>query len=241
MSEPTTEPKPEPDIARNLAAVRARIDAAARAAGRAPSAVRLLAVSKTKPSAAIVAAYRAGQRAFGENYAQELVGKHTELAALAGVEWHFIGRLQSNKARLIAPIAAMVHAVDGARLADELGKRALGRSIPLDVLVEVNVGEELSKGGVAAAGLGTLLAHIESIASLRLRGLMSIPPALGGGAEAERSRPFHRRLRELRDEHGGVERLPELSMGMTDDLEVAIAEGATIVRVGTAIFGARGG
>ena len=227
-----------PNIARRLSEVRARIDAAARSAGRDPSSVRLLAVGKTKPASAIAEAYAAGQREFGENYAQELVEKHHALAHLPGIVWHFIGRLQTNKAKVVAPIAALIHAVDSERLAIELGKRAEARSprFRVGVLVEVNVGGETSKGGVEAADLPRVLDRIESIPSLLLQGLMSIPPQAGS---PEGSRAYHRLLRTLRDAHGGPARLPTLSMGMTDDLEVAIAEGATIVRVGTAIFGAR--
>lgn len=223
-------------VAENLAAVRARIDEAAKRCGRDPREVTLLAVGKTKPASMLEEAWRAGQRDLGENYAQELEEKAAALAQLDGIVWHFIGRLQTNKAKVVARVASVVHAVDNARLVDELGKRAVSRTAPLDVLVEVNVGGEASKGGVAPDALETLLAKIESTRSLRLRGLMSIPPP---SENAEKSRSFHRRLRALRDEHGGVSRLPVLSMGMTDDLEVAVEEGATIVRVGTAIFGAR--
>lgn len=224
-------------IAERLRAVRARVERAARAAGRDPATVVLLAVSKTKPSADVRAAFAAGQRKFGENYAQELVEKVEALADLAEIEWHFIGRLQTNKARLVASRAAVVHAVDSERLALELAKRAEGRARPLDVLVEVNVGGEASKGGVEPSELAAILHAIEALPTLRLRGLMSIPPP---SDTPEGARRYHRALAELRDAHGGVARLPELSMGMTDDLEIAIEEGATIVRVGTAIFGARG-
>jgi PLP dependent protein len=223
------------NVAIGLTAVRKRIDAAAHRAGRDPSSITLVAVSKTKPASDVAAAYAAGQRAFGENYAQELVEKSAALA-LPGLEWHFIGRLQSNKAKLIAGIASMVHAIDGEKLARELGKRAEARATPLDVLVEVNVGGEQSKGGITPEGLEPLLTTIEGVAGLRLRGLMSIPPHT---EDPESARVFHRALRQLRDTHGGVTRLPVLSMGMTDDLEIAIEEGATIVRVGTAIFGPR--
>ena len=224
------------EIAHNLELVRARIAAAARKAGRDPASVQLLAVGKTKPEGAIAEAHAAGQRAFGENYAQELVDKHSALAHLPGLEWHFIGRLQTNKAKLVAKIAAMVHAVDSERLAIELGKRAQGRAAPLPVLVEVNVGGETSKGGVEVADLPRVLDRIDTISSLHLAGLMSIPPP---AERPEDARVHHRLLRTLRDTHGGPARLPTLSMGMTDDMEVAIEEGATIVRVGTAIFGAR--
>jgi hypothetical protein len=224
-------------VAGRLSAVRARVERAARAAGRDPASVVLLAVSKTKPSADVRAAFAAGQRKFGENYAQELVEKVDALADLDGIEWHFIGRLQTNKAKLVASRAAVVHAVDSARLAQELAKRAEGRARPLDVLVEVNVGGEASKGGVEPDELAPILHAIEALPALRLRGLMAIPPP---SETPEGARRYHRALATLRDAHGGASRLPELSMGMTDDLEIAIEEGATIVRVGTAIFGARG-
>lgn len=224
------------EIAQRLALVRSRIDRAVRTAGRDPGSVRLLCVSKTKPKEDVLEAYEAGAREFGENYAQELVDKQRSLAHLSDIAWHFIGRLQSNKAKLVAKIATMVHAVDSQKLATELARRAEGRTSPLQVLVEVNVGGEHSKGGVEPDALETLLAGIEALETLRLRGLMSIPPPT---QDPEASRTFHRTLRALRDAHGGVERLPELSMGMTSDLEVAIEEGATIVRVGTAIFGER--
>lgn len=223
-------------IAAKLDEVRARVAQAARDAGRDASTILLLAISKTKPIESVRAAYDAGQRCFGENYAQELVEKADALADLPGLEWHFVGRLQTNKARLVATRARMVHAVDSERLARELAKRAEGRDRPLDVLIEVNVGGEASKGGLEPDALEATLRVVEAHASLRLRGLMSIPPPT---ETPEASRPFHRALAALRDAHGGASRLPELSMGMTDDLEVAIQEGATIVRVGTAIFGAR--
>ena len=223
-------------IESNLLAVRARIERAALRAGRDPRDVLLLAVSKTKPLADIEAAHAAGARDFGENYAQELAEKQPALTHLQGIRWHFVGRLQTNKAKLVAKIATMVHAVDSARLATELGKRAEGRTTPLEVLVEVNVGAETSKGGVVPSELEPVLRAIDACSALRLRGLMSIPPHT---ETPEESRRFHRTLRELRDVHGGATRLPHLSMGMTDDLEVAVEEGATIVRIGTAIFGAR--
>ncbi|MFI5300671.1 MAG: YggS family pyridoxal phosphate-dependent enzyme [Polyangiales bacterium] len=224
-------------IAVNLAVVRARMAKACAKCARSIDDVRLVAVSKTKPAADVRAAFDAGQRVFGENYAQELVDKHTELAALAAIEWHFVGHVQTTKAKLVAERATMIHAVDSVRLATELGRRASARATPLEVLLEVNVGGEATKSGVAPEALEALVEAVERIDALRLRGLMSIPPP---SDSAESSRPFHRSLRALRDRLGGVARLPELSMGMTDDLEVAIEEGATLVRVGTAIFGARG-
>ena len=223
-------------IAESLAAVRARIDAAAKACGRDPSSVALVAVSKTKSPEMIREAYAAGQRAFGENYAQELDDKAKVLADLPDIAWHFIGHLQSNKAKLVARVASVVHTLHSRDLAAELGKRAAtaGRA-PLDVLVEVKLSEEATKHGAAPSELGVLLDAIEKDARLRLRGLMTMPPP---DDLAVAKRVFDE-LAALRAKHGGVERLPELSMGMTDDLEIAIAAGATMVRVGTAIFGAR--
>ncbi|RYE91920.1 MAG: YggS family pyridoxal phosphate-dependent enzyme [Myxococcales bacterium] len=223
-------------IAARLAQVRARLARAESAAGRGPGAVRLLAVSKLQPASALREAYAAGQLEFGENYPQELASKAAELADLPGLALELIGHLQSNKARLVAPLTACVHTVDSASLARELGKRAAGRPSPLAVLVEVNVGGEAQKHGCAPGDLATVLTAIEAEPALRLAGLMTVPPATDDPADA---RPFFRQLRELRDAHGGPARLPELSMGMSHDLEAAVAEGATVVRVGTAIFGAR--
>jgi pyridoxal phosphate enzyme (YggS family) len=222
-------------IADGLARVRDRIAQAAEASSRDPSTVRLVAVSKTKPASAIRQAYEAGQRDFGENYAQELAEKAAELSDLPDLRWHFIGHLQSNKARMVAPVAHLVHTVDSASLAKELAKRAekAGRP-PLDVLVEVNVGGEAQKHGATADALADIIAAVESANPLRLRGLMTMPPH-----DRKAARHAFEALAALRAKHGGHARLPELSMGMSDDLEVAVACGATIVRVGTAIFGAR--
>lgn len=223
-------------IATALAAVHTRIDAAARAAGRDPKTVRLVAVSKTKSADAIREAYAAGERAFGENYAQELETKAIALADLPDIAWHFIGHVQSNKAKIVARHAHVVHTVHSLELAAELGKRvdAADRA-PLPVLVEVKLSEEVSKHGAAPASLPDLFAGIEKDSRLRLRGLMTMP-ALG---DLDLARRTFDALRALRDTHGGSDRLPELSMGMTHDLEIAIACGATLVRVGTAIFGER--
>jgi hypothetical protein len=225
----------ENEIAARLADVRERIEAAAARAGR-PGGVRLLAVSKTKPVEAIRAAYAAGQRAFGENYAQELAQKAEVLRDLPGLEWHFIGRLQRNKAKQVAQVAQAVHTVDRADLAVELGKRAAAAGVTLRVLVEVNVSGEASKGGCLPAELGAVLAAVRAAPALTAVGLMTIPPDT---ADPNDARPFFAALRRLRDEHGGAAALPELSMGMTHDFPVAIEEGSTLVRVGTAIFGAR--
>jgi pyridoxal phosphate enzyme (YggS family) len=221
-------------VAEGLTRVQDRIAAAVRAAARDrdQASVRLVAVSKTKPAEAIREAYAAGQRDFGENYAQELAEKAEALADLADLRWHFIGHLQSNKAKLVAPRAHLVHTVDSVSLARELAKRAQGRE--LAVLVEVNVGGEAQKHGVAPGELGPLLDGIRAVPGLVLRGFMTMPPH----DLAEAKLAFDG-LVALRDQHGGAARLPELSMGMSDDLEVAIACGATLVRVGTAIFGSR--
>jgi len=223
-------------IAEALEAVRARIAAAANACGRDPSSVALVAVSKTKSPEMIREAYANGQRAFGESYAQELGDKAVALADLRDLAWHFIGHLQSNKAKLVARVASVVHTVHSRDLATELGKRAdAAGHAPLSVLVEVKLSEEATKHGVAPSELGALLDAIEKDARLRLRGLMTMPPA----DDAAVAKRVFDELAALRARHGGAARLPELSMGMTHDLEIAIASGATIVRVGTAIFGER--
>jgi PLP dependent protein len=225
-------------VASNLAEVRARIERAARAAGRDPSSVRLVAVSKTKPPDLVREAYAAGQRAFGENYAQELTGKAEALKDLADVEWHFIGHLQTNKARVVAGSAHFVHTVDSTALARELGKRASkeARAVPLPVLIEVNVGGEAQKAGAAPSEIDEVMRALAGQPSLALRGLMTVPPA----DDLATARQVFETLVSLRNLHGGASVLPELSMGMSHDLEVAVACGATLVRVGTAIFGARG-
>ena len=228
MIDPTT------TIAERLAAVRARIAEATTRAGRPDGSVRLLAVSKTKSEARIREAYAAGQRDFGENYAQELATKATALADLKGVRWHMIGPLQRNKAKLVVPVAKVVHTVDRVELAEELSKRAAGTGKTPQVLLEVNVAGEASKAGCTPEGAVGLAALVRGLPHLDLVGLMTIPPDTD---DRELARPFFRRLRELRDALGGG--LSELSMGMSHDFEIAIEEGATIVRVGTAIFGAR--
>ncbi len=219
-----------------LEEVRARIARAAAACGRDARDVKLLAVSKTNPAEAIREAYAAGQRAFGESYAQELATKREALADLDGIAWHFIGHLQTNKAKLVALAADVVHAVDSAVLARELGKRVLAaeRSAPLPVLIEVNVAAEPQKHGAEPGELAEVIAAVRAQTGLALRGLMTMPPF---GDLAARS--TFGTLASLRSLHGGASGLPELSMGMSGDLEIAVACGATIVRIGTAIFGAR--
>lgn len=222
-------------IADALAQVQDRIRRASEAASHDPSSVRLVAVSKTNPASAIREAYAAGQRDFGENYAQELAQKAAELADLSDLRWHFIGHLQSNKARVVAPAAHLVHTVDSAALAKELDRRVeKSARESLDVLVEVNVGGEAQKHGVTPAALGEIIDAVRATKTLRLRGLMTMPPH-----DLEGARHAFEALASLQATHGGKAKLPELSMGMSDDLEVAVACGATLVRVGTAIFGAR--
>lgn len=221
-------------IADNLTHVRHRMEAAARQARRDHARITLVAVSKAMPGAFIREAFTAGQRDFGESYVQELKAKADLLTDLA-LTWHFIGHLQRNKAGHAAAVATTIHSLDSFPLAEALHQRA---TRPIDVFIEVNLGNEASKSGVATNALLPLARHVIALDRLRLRGLMGIPPF---AADPEQSRPHFRRLRLLHDELQqklGRE-LPDLSMGMSHDFEVAIAEGATIVRVGTAIFGER--
>ncbi len=220
-------------IATRWAAVSARVHAACERAGRAPGDVTLIAVSKTHPASAVREAAAAGATDFGENYAQELVDKRREVP---DVRWHFIGRLQRNKAKLVAGQVALVHAVDAVELAAELAKRAGGVVQP--ILISVNVAGETSKGGVAPEATLELARAITGTTGVRLDGLMTMPPPAD---DPEASRPHFLALRALRDRVADAlgAPLPVLSMGMSGDFEVAIACGATHVRVGTAIFGAR--
>jgi pyridoxal phosphate enzyme (YggS family) len=224
-------------IADGLAQVRERIAAAERAAGRAPGSVRLLAVSKKMTADDVRAALAAGQRAFGENYAQELRDKR---AALAGEqhppEWHYIGPLQSNKVKYVAGQVALAHTVDSAALVEAIE----ARGVPQACLVQVNVAGEAQKRGIAPGELPALLDRFAALSHVTCAGLMVIPPFTD---DPEDARLHFAALRALRDREAARARpnvaLGELSMGMSGDLEVAVAEGATIVRVGTAIFGAR--
>jgi PLP dependent protein len=211
-------------IAENLARVRERIDRRCVRTGRRADSVKLLAVSKAQPIEAVVAAFAAGQHAFGENYAQEL---HEKADALAEAEWHFIGALQTNKVKIVVGHAALVHTCDRLALAKELSKRAAARNVVQRVLLEVNVAREPQKAGVLPEQLGELCGAVRDLPALHCDGLMCIPPA------DQDPRPHFQELRELRDRLG----LRELSMGMSADYEIAIEEGSTIVRVGTAIFG----
>ncbi|MCX7149768.1 MAG: YggS family pyridoxal phosphate-dependent enzyme [Rhodocyclales bacterium] len=226
-------------IAANLQAVRARIAACCVAAGRRPESVRLLAVSKTWPAASVREAVAAGQRAFGENYVQEAVEKAAELADLVefGLEWHFIGPLQSNKTRLVAENFAWVHSVDRLKIAERLATQRPPGLAPLQVCIQVNVSGETSKSGCSPDQAATLAHAVAALPGLCLRGLMAIPEP----SEDDRlQRNRFALLRELRDRLNaeGLS-LDTLSMGMSHDLEAAIMEGATLVRVGTAIFGER--
>jgi pyridoxal phosphate enzyme (YggS family) len=224
-------------IAANLQAVRARIAAACIAAGRAAGSVQLLAVSKTWPAARVREAVAAGQHAFGENYLQEAVEKATELKDL-GLEWHFIGPLQSNKTRTVAETFAWVHSVDRLKVAERLAAQRPQGLPPLQICLQVNVSGEASKSGCAPQQALELASAIARLPGLCLRGLMAIPEPT---ADILRQRLqfalLRRTLEQINAEPGFA--LDTLSMGMTDDLEAAIMEGATMVRIGTAIFGER--
>jgi pyridoxal phosphate enzyme (YggS family) len=224
-------------IARNLEEVRRRLGAAAHRAGRDPARVRLVAVSKTVPLDPLKEALAAGQRLFGENYFQEARDK---IAALGpGVSWHFVGHLQSNKARSAVTFFDLIHSVDRLKLALAVNDAAAHVGKVQDILLQVNLAGEASKSGAPPEAVPELGRHISLLTNLRLLGLMTMPPYF---ADPEEARPFFRALRELRDRlEQEIVRgpLPELSMGMTGDFEVAVEEGATLVRIGTAIFGPR--
>jgi pyridoxal phosphate enzyme (YggS family) len=221
------------EIAAGLDSVRRRIADAERAAGRSARSVRLVAISKKMPAADVQIALDAGQLDFGENYGQELRDKR---AAVPGARWHFVGPLQTNKVKYVAGQVALIHSVDSIALLDAID----ARGVPQACLVQVNVAGERQKRGVAVADLPPLLDHFAKLANVRCEGLMVIPPV---GDEPEASRASFAALRSLRDQNAGGTRphvdLRELSMGMSHDLEVAVAEGATLVRIGTAIFGER--
>ena len=223
-------------IQNNLQAVIARIAAACQASGRAPSAVRLVAVSKTFPEQAVRAAAGAGQRDFGENHVQEAMAKMQALADLP-LTWHFIGPIQSNKTRPIAQAFQWVHSIDREKVANRLSEARPAHLPPLKVCIQVNVSGESSKSGVAPGALPALAKRVSALPGLELRGLMAIPEPT---PDAQLQQRRFRMLRELKDElaRAGIA-LDTLSMGMSADLEAAIAEGATMVRVGTAIFGER--
>ena len=223
-------------IADKLAQVRAQILAACHAAGRAPDSVRLLAVSKTWGPDAVRQAYAAGQIAFGENYIQEAVEKISALRDLP-LEWHCIGPIQSNKTRLVAEHFDWVHSVDRLKIAQRLSEQRPENLPPLQVCIQVNVDGGATKSGVSPAELPALAQAVAVLPRLQLRGLMTIPDATETPAQM---RPVHAQARALLDDlRAQGLALDTLSMGMSADMEVAIAEGSTLVRVGTAIFGSR--
>jgi len=226
-------------IAANLAGVRERITAAAERSGRAPDEVVLVVVTKVRTIEEIREAIAAGAADLGENYVQEMVEKASALED-AGIRWHAIGHLQTNKVRQIAPFVSLIHSVDSLRVAREVDKRAAANGRKQPVLLEVNVAGEGSKFGLDEEGLFELAPQVVKLANARLAGLMTMVPY---SDDPEASRPYYRRLRELRDELvvRGIpgDNMKQLSMGMTSDFEVAVEEGATLVRVGTAIFGPR--
>ncbi|MBK7685969.1 MAG: YggS family pyridoxal phosphate-dependent enzyme [Rhodocyclaceae bacterium] len=226
-------------IAANLQAVRARIFAACSAAARAPESVSLLAVSKTWPASAVSEAALSQQRMFGENYVQEAVAKITTLATSGAqtLEWHFIGPLQNNKTKLVAENFAWVHSIDNLKTAQRLAQQRPAGLAALNVCIQVNVSNEATKGGVSPATTMNLAREINALPNLNLRGLMTIPAATSDLAMQRRQFSILRELKENLNRDGLT--LDTLSMGMSHDLEAAILEGATIVRVGTAIFGER--
>jgi pyridoxal phosphate enzyme (YggS family) len=225
-------------IAANLAHINSRIRAAAELAGRDPATVRLVAVSKTRPAADIITAFQAGQLLFGENYIQELVPKLAEVRE--PVQWHVIGHLQSNKVKYIAGQVAMIHSVDRLSLAQEIDRQWGKLGKVCDVLIQVNISGEASKSGTTGEAAIGLVRECALLQNIRVKGLMTMPPFFDN---PEAARPFFAGLRELAQtiaaqRIAGVE-MVELSMGMSGDFEAAIQEGATLVRVGTAIFGER--
>jgi PLP dependent protein len=238
-------------IAERIEEVRQHIAEAAARASRDPNQILLIAVSKLQPVEAMLQAYAAGIRDFGENYVQEAREKAEQLSHLPDLRIHLIGHLQRNKVKIAVATAAAIHTIDSERLAAEIGRQvqaegacrrppfcrsAASGSDRLPVLVEVNVGGEAQKSGCAPSILREVLQAVEAQSGLLLSGLMTVVPWCDDPADTS---PYFQRMAGLRNEHGGLERLPELSMGMTHDLMPAIAAGATMVRVGTAIFGER--
>ena len=224
-------------IQHNLQEVRLRIAAAASRCGRSPEEITLLAVSKTKPASAVAEAWAAGQVAFGENYVQEGVDKILALAEDYQPEWHFIGPLQSNKSRLVAENFAWCHTVDRLRIATRLNDQRPAHLPPLNVLIQINISDENSKSGIMPEALPELAQAVAALPNLRLRGLMAIPaPEQDYQRQLAVCRKMADALASLKKDHPSVD---TLSLGMSDDMEAAIAAGSTLVRIGTAIFGAR--
>jgi pyridoxal phosphate enzyme (YggS family) len=241
LSEPSSGQTAD-SIAERLGRIRTRIDEACGRSGRPAGSVTLVGVSKTQPAAAVAAAFRAGIRVCGENRVQEGLAKSRELPpeVASGIAWHLIGPLQSNKVRAALDLFHTLHAVDRPAIAEAIDREAGARGLAVSGFLEVNLGGEVSKHGFPADGLAEAVRPLAGLRHLRLAGLMAIPPQ---GSSPEDSRPWFRRLRELRDDLAGR---PEwmgfpgwLSMGMSDDFEVAVEEGASHVRVGTALFGPR--
>jgi hypothetical protein len=230
----------EAEVAGNLDAVRRRVEGACRRAGRSSDEVALVCVTKMVEPRLIRAAYEAGARVFGENYGQDLRDKARALSDLPDVRWHFIGGLQRNKVKYAVGRAHLIHSVDSPELVEEIDRRAAAMGITQEVLVQLNLAEEETKSGVSGAEVGRLLSSFAGHPHCRCTGLMALPPFFD---EPLRARPFFARLREIREEQARIARpgvmLQHLSMGMSGDYEVAVEEGATLVRVGTAIFGAR--
>lgn len=227
------------DIAHNLTQVRNKISAAAMRCGRASEEVTLLAVSKTKPASAIAEAIDAGHRAFGENYVQEGVEKirHFQASGIGDLQWHFIGPLQSNKSRLVAEHFDWCHTVDRLRIATRLSEQRPSGMAPLNVLIQINISDENSKSGIALSALDELAAQVAELPGLTLRGLMAIPaPESSYERQFAVARQMAVAFEALKAHYSTVD---TLSLGMSDDMEAAIAAGSTMVRIGTAIFGAR--
>jgi len=223
-------------INNRLAAIRARIAAAEREYGRQPGSVMLLAVSKAQPADAIRAVYAAGQRDFGESYLQEALSKQTALGNFA-ITWHFIGALQSNKTRQVAQHFSWVHSVDRLKIAVRLNEQRQEDLPPLNICLQVNIGAERQKAGIAPSDLHLLATQLRPLSRLRLRGLMALPPASNDvGAQRGYFRQLKLAFEQLRNDGHPLD---TLSMGMSTDLEAAVAEGTTLVRIGTALFGER--
>ena len=222
----------------NITNIRQRIDATCHKAGRDPQTVHLLAVSKKKPLADIETAVAAGQKMVGENYVQEFVAKYDECSV--DVDWHYIGALQTNKVKYLRGKVAMIHSVDRLSLAKEIDRQWSKSDQPAKILIQINIGEEETKSGVLAEELEPLIREIRQLPHLRICGLMAIPPF---SPDPEESRQWFRAMRQLADSIDALQlpnvSMDELSMGMSDDFEVAIEEGATLIRIGTAIFGVR--
>lgn len=227
----------EKELLRCYGEVKEEIEDAARESGRKSDEVKLVAVSKFHPASDVEILYKAGQKSFGESYIQEALAKSEELADL-DLDWHFIGGLQSKKAKFVSGNFSIVHSVDSSKLAGLLNKKALSLGIKQSILLQVNSAGEEQKCGVSEKMLPALVEDVISMEGLELKGFMCLPPFFG---DSESSRPYFKRLRELKEETEKRFdiRLPHLSMGMTDDYRAAIEEGATLVRIGTKIFGKR--